>query len=255
MATSLRQTLKDSLLGYSNSKSLIDETQLPLKRVILKKLLFFRENDVFISTREICARVFHDELKPLWAKACIPVTYDTTVIKKMKALWDSYLSVKQIAMDRKNRGERICAFISEISLLFDISPIDVFEKMRSLRSKHWREDYQFLEGQRKNPQVGGMGALHQISLKEKANLNLRKFVLPENEEPINLLPPMSPIENTDDESDGDQSEEYLGRREPKSDTINLQIPRDLSKATSTVCDGRNLSVRYQEAFTREFFSV
>ena len=41
MATSLRQTLKDSLLGYSNSKSLIDETQLPLKRVILKRLLFF----------------------------------------------------------------------------------------------------------------------------------------------------------------------------------------------------------------------
>ena len=41
MATALRQTLKDSLLGCSNSKSLIDDTHLPLKRVILKRFLFF----------------------------------------------------------------------------------------------------------------------------------------------------------------------------------------------------------------------
>ena len=81
MATALRQTLKDSLLGYSNSQSLIDDTQLPLKRVILKRFIF-REIDVFIGTREICVRVFHDELMPLWAKACIPITHDTTVIKK-----------------------------------------------------------------------------------------------------------------------------------------------------------------------------
>ena len=122
-----RSSLKDGLLGFSCDTNLVLSTKLPINGAVLKRLLWFRENNKLLATRQICSTVFHEEVKPLWLRSRIPISDDKSCIDKLVALWIEYLNVKSIPLSRKNRPEKLSSFAIRLNSLFDLSKFDVYK--------------------------------------------------------------------------------------------------------------------------------
>lgn len=130
-------------------------SKLSLNDAVLKRLLHIRQHNKLLPTREMCSAVFLEELKPLWSRAGIPIKEDKNCIDKVVELWEDYLKLKKIPTNRNQK--RLDQFNTERSQLFDLTPTDLYNRMKNTRSEIWEEDYMFYKMQCLNPQVGSMG--------------------------------------------------------------------------------------------------
>ena len=72
------------------------------------------------------------------------------------------VQVEKIPTSRRGKSkDQFDFFETQLKTLFDISPLDVEDRLRSTRLKTWKEDYQFLFNQRKIHQQGFMTGVDQ----------------------------------------------------------------------------------------------
>ena len=85
----------------------------------------------------MCSTVYLDEVKPIWLRSRIPIKVDKSCIDLLVALWNGYLKVNGIPLNRKNRPKigRLAAMATDINMLLDISVRDVFNVMKISKSK------------------------------------------------------------------------------------------------------------------------
>ena len=78
------------------------------------------------------------------------------------------VQVEKIPTSRRGKSkDQFDFFETQLKTLFDISPLDVEDRLRSTRLKTWKEDYQFLFNQRKIHQQGFMTGLTKNCSQEK----------------------------------------------------------------------------------------
>ena len=68
--------LKDFFIARGHTENVSQSKKLPLVGIVLQRMYFFRIQKIVsenLSTRELCSRIFFNELKPVWGRAYIPI--------------------------------------------------------------------------------------------------------------------------------------------------------------------------------------
>ncbi|KAK4024518.1 hypothetical protein OUZ56_009940 [Daphnia magna] len=220
--------------GNSSDVSLALGAKLSLNDAVLKRLLSVRQNNKLKRVRTMCSEVFHGELKPLWLRSGIPIKEDDKCINLIEKLCKDFQKVKKLPADRTS--EKSKAYINNFTVkpnqFCDLSPKAVKKIMMCSRNDYWKEDYDFLKGQRHFPQLGSMGC------KAAQTQGSASAVLSDESEDDDK----SEVEfdlTSDDEFDPESS-----RSTPRPKSATLEIPtKTLSKDTGLSADATNLSIR------------
>lgn len=155
MLKTTRNSQKDVFIGYSSDVSLALGAKLSLNDVVLKRLLSVRQNNRLKRVRTMCSEVFHGELKPLWLRSGIPIKDDDKCINLIEKLWKDFQKVKKLPAHRTSEKSKanINNFTVKLNQLCDLSPKAVKKIMMSFRNDYWKDDYEFLKGKRRFPQL------------------------------------------------------------------------------------------------------
>ncbi|KAI9553762.1 hypothetical protein GHT06_019020 [Daphnia sinensis] len=93
--------------------------------------------------RDICSKIFYEELYPLWERAAIPVKPAKKCTDQLVSLNSKFLAMKKIPMIRQksnNYESKLREFQSSLNCLCDLAPRDVKDVMRRSRNSNWQED-------------------------------------------------------------------------------------------------------------------
>ncbi|KAK4021781.1 hypothetical protein OUZ56_003690 [Daphnia magna] len=126
--------------------------------------------------------------------------------------------------------------------------------MMCSRNDYWKEDYDFLKGQRRFPQLGSMGCVDRIStIREKKKFKdlIEKTKKKAAQTQGSASAVLSDESEDDDESEvefdltsGDEFEPESSRSTPRPKSVTLEIPtKTLSKDTELSADAKDLSIR------------
>ena len=150
----------DAVVGPS--KSVISNYRLPTRRVILQRYRHLSEDCIgnqwkSEANKQHAISKITSEVVGIWNKARVIMVARKNVFKRIKQVINSYvdgrLYINKKDKIKKRETEEYQQYLNE---LCDLSPTDVFEKMKSTKKATWQEDYNFLLNQRKVPQVGHM---------------------------------------------------------------------------------------------------
>lgn len=261
-----RTNNKDWLLGHGTESSLSIGTKLPLKRAVMKRFLWLRQQAKGnTSTREVFRAILM-ELKEIWQRAAIPIKSDKKCLDQLIKIHKVWASVKKIevsARENENSQRQIQEFNNSMNSLCDLSPSDVENQLKALRTNNWQEDLEFLAGQRQYPQTGTMYGLDRKE-QERASSRQRRMNRKQSCSIADKLTPGLVDDDAQLSSESEQSipdchltdDEYsAARATPRPSSVVLQIPaKNLTKQTGQVADSRNISIRdhllLQSAFVR-----
>ena len=217
------------------------------------------------STREVFGDILM-ELKEIWQRAAIPINSDKKCLDQLIEIHKAWVSVKKIevsARENENSQRHIQEFNNSMNSLCDLSPSDVENQLKALRTNNWQEDLEFLAGQRQYPQTGKMFGLDGKE-QERASSRQRRMNRKQSCSIADKLTPGLVDDDAQLSSESEQSipdshltdDEYsAARATPRPSSVILQIPaKNLTKKTGQVADSRNISIRghllLQSAFVR-----
>ncbi|KAK4006922.1 hypothetical protein OUZ56_012077 [Daphnia magna] len=100
--------------------------------------------------------VIFEELKEIWKKAYLPMKEHNKCLNQLVLLHKEWLGL--------NNMDKLC----------DFCPKDVLERLKSKRYQHWQEDYDFLLGQRKFPQIGFIAGIDKLMLEQEKRMDERQ---------------------------------------------------------------------------------
>lgn len=101
--TNLRSSVKeDSLVGCGSDVSLGLGNRLPLNLSVLKRYVYFRQQNVSKSVRELF-QVILVELKVIWEKAALPLKNDKKKLDYLVKLYDYWVSVKKLLLLQRRK--------------------------------------------------------------------------------------------------------------------------------------------------------
>lgn len=122
-----------------------------------------------MGNRDIFKLVF-DELKQIWSRAAIPLKTDKKCLDQMISLHAKWKVVNKNSVEERLSSQCLLQVEELQSLLCQLcglSPSDVYERLKANSNPKWEEDWDFLVGQRKVPQVGIMGRLDSVSVQRE----------------------------------------------------------------------------------------
>ena len=92
----------------------------------------------------------------IWERAGNPTKPEKNIIDQLVELHEHWCKIKKINTGARNNESNlkiINNFEAVLNELCEVSPSDVMERLRASRNEFWEEDYQFLLGQCKFPQL------------------------------------------------------------------------------------------------------
>jgi hypothetical protein len=155
-----KQWERDTLLGFGSDISLANGKKLSLNSAVLRRILGICLQEKLMPNRDICTKIFYEELHPLCEWAAIPVKPAKACIDQLVSLHNKFLVMKKIPVKRqksKQYHSNLREFQSNLYCLCDIAPSNVRSLIRYSRNANWQEDYNFIENQRQFPQLGFIG--------------------------------------------------------------------------------------------------
>ena len=159
-----RNQEKDWIVGGFHDQFLSVGIRLATNSLVLKRYMFL-QHQLRQQDGKGIRGTFQDvvdELKEILARANIPVKTDKRILDQLMAFYGSWKSLSKNNLERRSLPHfkcRIDAFQIKLNELCDISVSDVYQVLRSSCQPSWKEDWQFLENQRRVPQVGHMMGL------------------------------------------------------------------------------------------------
>ena len=249
MSRSKRKTSEDWLIGHGSDLSLAIGNKLPLKRNVMKRCLHIRQTFTsekkFPKVRDVFL-VVYEELSNIWDRSGIlmkPIKDCLDYLVKIHDMWSQLSKIPTSRQSTENAVLRIKQLQDSLNVLCDFSPSNVFELLRSSRNPHWMEDYGFLLGQQKFPQVGSLGSFDRKNARRVTRKQMRSFSenLSSNIETPQLID-FSEESSTDDDDTSEDYQPNLTPIRPKSVTLGIPT-KNLMKITGQVADSRNLSIR------------
>lgn len=128
-----RNSEKDPLLGFGSDTRLANDTQLALNSAVLRRILGIRHQVKSMPIRDICSKIFYEELYPLWEQPTIPVKPAKKCIDQLVSLNNKFLVMKKIPVIRqksKNYESRLIEFENGLHCLCELAPTDLKDVMR-----------------------------------------------------------------------------------------------------------------------------
>lgn len=267
---STRAREKDWLLGYGTEQSLSIGVRLPLNRLVLERLLYLRKkpNNTSVSNRDLC-RLIMNEICEIWKRAGLPMKPEKKILDQLVSLHVQWDKMKKIPVAGRTNGQNakiINSFSELLNQLCDISPSDAEEQLRNSRNMFWKEDWEFLLGQRQFPQLGSMKGVDRNSLdllkrvaereaKCAATASRRK----EKDTAKVYCDERDCVENFSTTEEDEVEDEFIAPRHNKQrrpESIMVQIPtKNLLMITGDVADRTQLSIRSQLAITAKIVNV
>ena len=262
-----RNNKKDWLLGHGTESSISIGKQLPLKIAVMKRFLWLRQQAKGnTSTREIFRAILM-ELKEIWQRAAIPINSDKICLDQLIEMHNAWVYVKKTkvsARENKYSKRQIQEFNNSMNSLCDLSPPDVENQLKALRTNNWQEDLAFLVGQRQYPQTGKMffgfdGKEQERTCSRQRRMNRKQSCSIADKLTPGLVDDDAQLSSESEQSIPDSlltDDEYSSARAtPRPSSVVLQIPaKNLTKQTGQVADSRNISIRdhllLQSAFVR-----
>ncbi len=162
------------MLGFGLDRSLEHGSKLPLKRVVMKRFLYLRQQKVNKPIRDIM-RALLEELYVLWGKAYLPMLPEKC-LDLLVSLHDQWSNLKKTKVRKRDGSfsqEKIMAFQNSINQLCDFSPSDTPEQLKATRLATWAEDYEFLRCQRLFPQIGYINGLDRALVERQKRFTRR----------------------------------------------------------------------------------
>jgi hypothetical protein len=257
----------DWLLGYGREHCLSLGVRLPLNRMVVERFIFVRKqpDNHSLPTRDLC-RSLMKEICSIWERAGIPTKPEKNIIDQLVELHKHWCKIKKINIGARNNERNlniINNFEAVLNELCDVSPLDVMERLRASRNEFWEEDYQFLLGQRKFPQIGMMNGTDRKSLNRLKRVCERSDLTASRSKKKNGIPDADNEQYEDDQLDKlEENEDCNYEKEdsefalpqhhqpPKPSRVMVQIPtKNLLMLTGEVADRTQLSIRSQLAMT------
>lgn len=241
----------DWLLGDGINRSLSYSNKLPLNRVVMKRFLFLRHENKTMPIRQLFTVIF-EELKEIWKKAFLPMKEHNKGLDQLVLLHKEWLILSKIQVCRRKTTAtltRIKLFQDNMDKLCDFCPKDVLERLKSKRYQHWQEDYDFLLGQRKFPQIGFIAGIDKLMLEQEKRMderqqrytrNSKSNYQSEDESTSREIDDDSSIPDTTETIDEDSRPPSCSR--PSSVTLDIST-NSMAKQTAQVALSRGLSVR------------
>ena len=169
----------DAIIGPG--KPVMPKYRLPTRRVILQRYRQLSQTEISTQWkakakgREIID-IITGEVIHVWNSARVPIIESFNVHKKVKDVVDSFkkgrLYAKKGEKVKVRETETYQAYLDE---LCDISPTNVFDLMRSSKKPTWKEDFDFLQGQKKVPQVGHMEGVDKSLFEQEQKIENRRM--------------------------------------------------------------------------------
>jgi hypothetical protein len=85
-----RNSVKDPLLDFGSDISLANDSKLPLNSDVFKRKLGIKHQENLKPTRDVCSKIFYEELRPLWERASIPVKPAKQCIDQLITLYNVF---------------------------------------------------------------------------------------------------------------------------------------------------------------------
>jgi hypothetical protein len=212
------------------------------------------------------------EICSIWERAGIPTKPEKKIIDQLVELHKHWCKIKKIKTGARNNESNlkiINNFEEVLNELCDVSPPDVMKRLRASRNEFWEEDYQFLLGQRKFPQIGLMNGTDRKSLYRLKRLFERSDSTASGLKKKNIIPEADNEQHEDDQLDQLEVNEDCNyekkdsefalpkhHQPPKPSQVMVQIPtKILLMLTGVVADRTQLSIRSQLAMTATIVKV
>lgn len=250
-------------MGHSHEKSLAVGVRLPINRIVLQRFHYFRQADPRLPVRDVCKQIL-DELKIIWSRAYIPIKSDFMCLRQIVELFGKWEKTKKIAKSHLPSCLRHKKdFQNHMDQLCDLSHRNSYQILKSTRAQHWNEDWEFLQNQRRVPQIGHMTGVDTIlAQKEKRKGVKRKHHYDENNND-EIDREMETHEELDESdicedalSDEDDFQVAAGRKAARPKQTTLVVPtKTLLSATGEVADRTRLSIRAHLAMQAKLIKV
>ena len=199
------------------------------------------------------------ELKKFWERSNIPIQHDWWIKKSILGLNSKYLDIlNHLKRETSTEIRKRSNFQSSLQKLFDIaSPVaeQELQKDRVLGKKKAQEDSMFLESQRTDrvaKMVGQDKKYESSKLKSIQRKNKEANFLSKQSTKSEVLSEVVKDTVSEDVEDKNNNEEDFEapRKKVKSDTVTLEIPRNLFKspAVAAMLDRTQISSRKAVGF-------
>jgi hypothetical protein len=253
---------EDVIIGSACETSLSIGQTLPSKLKVLKRVLFLRKQNPNLSQQDLFCTII-DELEDIWQRAGFTsdlINRRNQLIRELAVLFLKWTNIKKASNSRRKTKQFIedkARFLSDMKFLFDLAPSNIEHLLRSSRLPTWREDFDFLQGQRKIPQEGRMAGIDNSSIQREKNRIKRNSQPKEGNLHLTDATDTTEEQNSmDDISDSDEDFHEPVRFRAKSATVAIELPRKyVSKATTSLADRTGLSIRGHTAIQASLIKV
>ena len=247
------------LIGDSLIDSLANLNRLPVNKTILARYAYLRSNSQTESIRDIF-KVVLVELKEVWGKGGIPIKPDKDCVKQLLHLFKQWETVQKLNEQDRQLPTKTDHFTDILNQLCDISAIDAYAQLSRSRRPNWKEDWEFLENQRKArkfymtlpDQTVSAYMQRQVVRKSNYQLNQQRKTNAQlsrsqhlSEEEIR--------QQLDCNSDDDADEEFApstSKRRKSARTVPINVPsNNISEILSPAADRSGISIRQQLRLT------
>lgn len=104
-------------------------------------------------------------------------------VDQLITLYNSWKLLSKIDEKERPNHSKIIEFKVKLDALCDLSPKNAYELLKASRLSTWKEDWTFLENQRKVPQIGYMASIDRNLLemekrKEERESRLKNRLMP-----------------------------------------------------------------------------
>ncbi len=156
------EAFKDRVIG--KPIDFIPRKKLPVRRLILQRVRSLRaqsnsDKEALLKpdkTANEIARIITLEITEIWERAAIPCRRVDKVQKLVQKCISELSSLMKNWSIHDEGRDPLQSYMSSLDKLFDISPADLYHKLKTSGNPEWIEDWMFYEGQCSVPQAGSM---------------------------------------------------------------------------------------------------
>ena len=121
-------------INFGKDIEILPEHKLPTQLIVLSRIRYL-QNQTQLSKTEIVKKV-SAEVITIWDKAAINHVREDHVVQKMTKILDKRSGLIKQWKRLQIEKEPLKSFVENAKKLFDISPADLYERLKSSRSPH-----------------------------------------------------------------------------------------------------------------------